>query len=640
MQFKHPEILYFLFLLIIPVIVHLFQLRKFKKEYFTNVRFLKELIIQTRKSSKIKKYLLLATRLLLLATLILAFAQPFFKATDQAGKNNELIILLDNSFSMQAKGKKGELLKRAVQDLLENIPEETTFSLLTNDTDFWNTHIKAIAKDLQNLNYSPIPFSLENALIKTKSHNNNQGKDILVITDAIGLQTESLSKLPLNNKTYFVVPEAEKTTNAAIDSVFINQSLENFYEIGVLVSSNFKESKSIPISLYNQNNLIAKSIIPLNKNKQTLLFTIPKETFNGYVSLNDNSLAFDNTFYFNFSKPKIVKILSIGDDEKSNFLTRIYTKPEFNFSNSNPNHLDYRSIENQDCIILNELDNIPTAMHTNMKKFVDKGGSLVIIPSEKIIPSNLNAFLKNFTNIQFGNLQNKEKKIMKINFSNPLYIDVFEKRIRNFQYPIVKKSFEVKSGLPQALTYDDQSAFLNTLYKNSGIIYIFSAPLNKEISNFQNAPLIVPTFYKMGISTSKNGLQYQTIGQNKTTIIDALLNKDEIVSITNKEENFIPVQQILENKLKFSCGDNPKKAGNYQIIQNKKNIYPISFNYDRKESQLNNYSNYNKINTISNLNIFFETLQTERTDQQIWKWFLIFALLFLIIELLIQKFLK
>ncbi|WP_309597404.1 hypothetical protein [Flavobacterium davisii] len=295
---------------------------------------------------------------------------------------------------MQAKGKKGELLKRAVQDLLENIPEETTFSLLTNDTDFWNTHIKAIAKDLQNLNYSPIPFSLENALIKTKSHNNNQGKDILVITDAIGLQTESLSKLPLNNKTYFVVPEAEKTTNAAIDSVFINQSLENFYEIGVLVSSNFKESKSIPISLYNQNNLIAKSIIPLNKNKQTLLFTIPKETFNGYVSLNDNSLAFDNTFYFNFSKPKIVKILSIGDDEKSNFLTRIYTKPEFNFSNSNPNQLDYRSIENQDCIILNELDNIPTAMHTNMKKFVDKGGSLVIIPSEKIIPSNLNAFLK------------------------------------------------------------------------------------------------------------------------------------------------------------------------------------------------------------------------------------------------------
>ncbi|OWP86833.1 hypothetical protein BWK60_06815 [Flavobacterium covae] len=639
MQFKHPEILYFLFLLIIPVIVHLFQLRKFKKEYFTNVRFLKELIVQTRKSSKIKKYLLLATRLLLLTTLIIAFSQPFFKAVDQTGKNNELIILLDNSFSMQAKGKKGELLKRAIQDLLENVPEETTFSILTNDTDFWNTNIKTISKELQNLNYSPIPFSLENSLIKTKSHNNNQGKDILVITDAIGLQTESLTKSPTTNKTFFLIPEAEKTSNAAIDSVFINQTLDHFYEIGVLVSSNFEEARSIPVSLYNQNNLIAKAIMPLNKSKQTLLFTIPKETFSGYVSLQDNSLAFDNTFYFNFLKPKILKILSIGDPFKSNFLSRIYTQPEFNFSNTPLNSLDYRNIENQDCIILNELENIPLAMHTNIKKFVEKGGSLIIIPSEKIPPSNLNSFLKNFANILFLNSQNEEKKITKINFSNPLYNNVFEKKIHNFQYPITKQSFEIKSNLPHALSYEDQSAFLSTLYKNTGTVFIFSAPLNKENSNFQNAPLIVPTFYKMGTSTNENGIQYQIIGQNKTSIINVDLNKDEIVSITNKEENFIPIQQVLENKLKFSCGDNPKKAGNYHIYQNKKNLYPISFNYDRKESQLI-ATNHNKINTINSLNNFFETLQLERTDQQIWKWFLILALFFLIIELLIQKFVK
>ena len=107
MQFKHPEILYFLFLLVIPILVHLFQLRRFQKEYFTNVRFLKELNMQTRKSSKIKKWLLLCTRLLLLACLIIAFAQPFFKANDSNNKGNEMVILLDNSFSMQAKGSKG-----------------------------------------------------------------------------------------------------------------------------------------------------------------------------------------------------------------------------------------------------------------------------------------------------------------------------------------------------------------------------------------------------------------------------------------------------------------------------------------------------------------------------------------------------
>src|SRR3970040_3115445 len=128
MYFKNSEILYFLSLLIVPILVHLFQLRRFKKEYFTNVRFLKELSIQTRKSSKIKKWLLLSTRLLLLTCIIIAFAQPFFKAKDSKNSSNEMYIVLDNSFSMQAQGKKGELLKRAIQELLEETPENQIFS--------------------------------------------------------------------------------------------------------------------------------------------------------------------------------------------------------------------------------------------------------------------------------------------------------------------------------------------------------------------------------------------------------------------------------------------------------------------------------------------------------------------------------
>ena len=152
MHFKHPEILYFLFLLVIPILVHLFQLRRFKKEYFTNVQFLKELSIQTRKSSKLKKWLLLATRLLILAALIFAFAQPFFQAKDNKNATNEMYIILDNSFSMQAKGQKGELLKRAVQELLENTPENTNFSLVTNSETFWNTDIKSVRKNSKTLN--------------------------------------------------------------------------------------------------------------------------------------------------------------------------------------------------------------------------------------------------------------------------------------------------------------------------------------------------------------------------------------------------------------------------------------------------------------------------------------------------------
>jgi hypothetical protein len=642
MQFKHPEILYFLFLLVIPILVHLFQLRRFKKEFFTNVKFLKELSIQTRKSSKIKKWLLLATRLLLLAFLIFAFAQPFFKAKDSENTNNELFIVLDNSYSMQAKGQKGELLKRAVQDLLEFAPQNSNFSIITNDENYWNTNINAIEKDLQNLKYSAIPFSLETALTKIKSRKTFVNKDIVIITDAIGMNKNHIKNNDKNNKTYFIIPEAEQLKNIAIDSVYLAQTLDDFYEISVQFSSNFEEKKAIPVSVYNQKDLIAKTILNLKKNKETINFTIPKADFNGYVNINDNSLAFDNTLYFSISEPKITNVLSIGVTEKSDFLSRIYTKPEFNYSNSLISTLDYSQLNKQDAVVLNELDNIPVALQTNLKSFVAKGGNVILIPSDKNEISNLNSFLNNFGGIQFSNFQNQEKKITKINFSNPLFSNVFERKITNFQYPNTLQSFVVNSKASQAITYDDQSAFLTSIQKQTGTVFVFSAPINKTNSNFQNSPLIVPTFYKMAMNTDKNGVKYETIGNTNPFLITANTTNNEVISIKNPSEEFIPSQQIMSDKIKISCADNPTLAGNFEVIQSKKNIGNISFNFDRNESNLTLPSDETlaDLNVISNIESFFETIQINRTDSQVWKWFLIFALLFLLLELFIQKFVK
>jgi hypothetical protein len=642
MQFKHPEILYFLFLLVIPILVHLFQLRRFKKEFFTNVKFLKELSIQTRKSSKIKKWLLLATRLLLLAFLIFAFAQPFFKAKDSENTNNELFIVLDNSYSMQAKGQKGELLKRAVQDLLEFAPQNSNFSIITNDENYWNTNINAIEKDLQNLKYSAIPFSLETALTKIKSRKTFVNKDIVIITDAIGMNKNHIKNNDKNNKTYFIIPEAEQLKNIAIDSVYLAQTLDDFYEISVQFSSNFEEKKAISVSVYNQKDLIAKTILNLKKNKETINFTIPKADFNGYVNINDNSLAFDNTLYFSISEPKITNVLSIGVTEKSDFLSRIYTKPEFNYSNSLISTLDYSQLNKQDAVVLNELDNIPVALQTNLKSFVAKGGNVILIPSDKNEISNLNSFLNNFGGIQFSNFQNQEKKITKINFSNPLFSNVFERKITNFQYPNTLQSFVVNSKASQAITYDDQSAFLTSIQKQTGTVFVFSAPINKTNSNFQNSPLIVPTFYKMAMNTDKNGVKYETIGNTNPFLITANTTNNEVISIKNPSEEFIPSQQIMSDKIKISCADNPTLAGNFEVIQSKKNIGNISFNFDRNESNLTLPSDETlaDLNVISNIESFFETIQINRTDSQVWKWFLIFALLFLLLELFIQKFVK
>jgi hypothetical protein len=642
MQFKHPEILYFLFLLVIPILVHLFQLRRFKKEYFTNVRFLKELSIQTRKSSKIKKWLLLATRLLLLTCIIIAFTQPFFKAKDTKNSSNEMYIVLDNSFSMQAKGQKGELLKRAIQELLENTPKNQTFSLITNSETFWNTDIKSIRTELQNLKYSALPFQLESAMAKIKSQKSAFNKDVIIITDAVGLKPKQLKSIDSDFNTYFIIPKAEHENNASIDSVFIHQTLDDFYEIGLKLSAFGEKNKELPVALYNQNKLIAKTLTKFETKEKIIYFTIPKKNFHGYASIIDNGLEYDNNLYFSISKPKKNNIISIGTAEKSTFLSRIYTNDEFNFNNFSIETLDYNALEKQDAIVLNELDEIPQALQTTLKSFVEKGGNLVLIPSAKTSTANINPFLRIFGNIQFKSLENKEKLVTKINFNHPLFSGVFENKINNFQYPKTKTSFAIAGYNPSVLYYEDQTAFLTSISNPISSVYVFTAPINLENSNFQQSPLIVPTFYKMGINTLNNGVNAITIGNNNPFLVDATLSKDEILKVKNETETFIPVQQILNDKVKMTFNDFPVQAGNFGIYNLKERLQNISFNYNRTESDLaqSNENTLSDFKTIDSIDTVFDSLQTDRTDNKIWKWFVIFALLFLVTEMAIIRFVK
>ena len=643
MQFKHPEILYFLFLLVIPILVHLFQLRRFKKEYFTNVQFLKELSVQTRKSSTIKKWLLLFTRLLLLACLILAFAQPFFTAKESSKATNEMYIILDNSYSMQAKGKQGELLKRAVQELLEHTPETQNFSLITNSETFWNTDIKSIQKELQDLQYSATPFRLDNLIAKVNARKSAFNKDIVVITDAVGVQANESKSFKKEDNIYFIIPEAEQKNNASIDSVYIQQNLDSFYEIAIKLSAN-GEISSLPIALYNQTKLTAKTVVNFDGDAKSQLvkFTIPKEDFHGYASITDKGLEYDNTYYFSISKPSKTNVISIGETDKSNFLSRIYTTDEFNYINFPLANLDYNLLEKQDAIVLNELKDIPQALQTTLKSFVNKGGNLVIIPAQESNVATLNSFLANFGAIQLKALMKGDKKVTKINFNHPLFSNVFEKKVDNFQYPSTKLAFSISSNSPSILTYEDQSAFLTAISNPLSSVYVMAAPINKTNSNFQNSPLIVPTFYNMAQSSQKSGVTALTIGENQPFVVETSLSKDEILTVKNQSESFIPVQQLLNTKVKMTFADQPAQAGNFGIFNGTNSVENISFNYSRTESNLSlaNPDIAVGFQNSENIESVFNTIQTDRTDTQIWKWFVWLTLLFLVLELLIQKFVK
>jgi hypothetical protein len=376
--------------------------------------------------------------------------------------------------------------------------------------------------------------------------------------------------------------------------------------------------------------------------EKTIYFTIPKKDFHGYASVTDNGLQYDNNLYFSISEPKKTNIISIGSAEKSNFLSRIYTRDEFNYTNSTIETLDYNALEKQNTIVLNELDQIPQALQTTLKSFVEKGGNLILIPSSKNTIENLNLFLNIFGAIQFKSLENKEKLITKINFNNPLFTGVFENKIDNFQYPKTKNSFGISTTAPAVLNYEDQSAFLTSINNTVGSVCVFAAPLNSENSNFQQSPLIVPIFYKMAVNNQNNVVNSMIIGKNSTLFMDTTLSNDAILNVKNTTESFIPIQQILNSKVKLMFNELPNQAGNFGIFNKKEIVENISFNYDRTESNLDQFDenvvdDYEISESITTL---FNALHTNKTDNQLWKWFVIFALLFLVIEMAIIRFVK
>ena len=119
MSFVNPLFLVALSALVIPIIIHLFNFRKFKKIYFTNVRFIAEIKQETKKRSQLKHLLILLMRLLAIASLVIAFAKPYIPSPLQHKKftgRQAISVYIDNSFSMEALSSGGRLLDMAKTD--------------------------------------------------------------------------------------------------------------------------------------------------------------------------------------------------------------------------------------------------------------------------------------------------------------------------------------------------------------------------------------------------------------------------------------------------------------------------------------------------------------------------------------------
>ena len=638
MQFKYPEILYFLGLLIIPIIVHLFQLQRFVKVPFTNVAFLKKLVLQNRKSSRIKKWLILATRLLLLTAIIIAFAQPYF-SNRAITEQSRFFIYLDNSLSTNTDGEKGNLLKVASQEIIENTKEKANYTLLTNDNFYRNKTSFELKDILLNLKNTAKSTNFKDVFLRIATEK-NQTKNIL-ISDFQNSNINNIQQLPTN--TSFIQLQPQQKENLSVDSIFVNDIGTDNLEVNILIKNQGKAKKDIPIAIFNGEKLINKQLFSIEENTQKkVVFSVVKtDTFLGKITLNFNdTYSFDNSFYFSINTKSKIKVLNLGDNKS--FINRIYTKNEFDLTTATTKNLNYNLIPKQHLIVLNEIENLTETLSNSLINFCKNGGDIIIIPHKNL---SINSYNNLFKKLNIGNIssvKNDSLKITSINYKHPILKNVFEKNVTNFQYPFVTKSYNTAlKNANTIVSFENKKPLIQQIKINNAAVYWVASPLNKSNSNFVNSPLVVPVFYNIGKQSLQLTKLYYTVTKKTIIDIDKQLSKNEIVTISNTNNSFIPLQQTLQNSVKITTDSQPLKAGIYEIKHQETNIQSIAYNYPKQESLLTFLdSSEENIKFSKSITNTLQNINDENKIQWLWKWFLVLAIVSLLIEILILKFFK
>ena len=645
MQFNNPEILYFLALLIIPILVHLFQLQKFVKTPFTNVAFLQKLAEETRKSSRIKKWLILCTRMLLFSAILFAFSQPYLSEKNTS-KKQHTFIYLDNSLSTSAKGEKGALLKVSAQEIIENASKEDSYSLQTNDKFHKEITYSELKKELKKVKNVSKNMDLASVLLKVSSNSKNKSNTLhknILISD---FQHNYKHKFTNVTPSFSAIKlKSSQKNNISIDSVFINNNTNNL-TVNVVVKNQGEEKKNIPIAIFNGDVLLSKQSYSIKSdNTKTISFTIQNQSnFSGKIETTFNdTFNFDNSFYFSLNSTKKINVLSIGNE--ANFLSKIYTKEEFNFTQSSLQNVNYNAIQKQQLIILNELEEIPQTLSKSIKAYASKGGNIVIIPNNKVVIKSYNSFLKKVANSKIESKISNILKITDINYKHPLFKNVFSKKVRNFQYPTTQSYYPISSkNSSKIVSFENNSSFISQIKDAESKIYWFASSLKKDNSNFLNSPLIVPVFYNFAKLSFQHSKLYYFLDDANNIDIETQLRKDAILTISNSESSFIPTQQTFQNKVHITAKEQPIEPGFYNILSKKDTLQTLAFNTPKEESLLN-FMDLNSLKEKnSNMNIassiadVFKDLNEKNEVHWLWKWFLGLAIVSLLLEIFILKF--
>jgi hypothetical protein len=687
MQFANPLFLAALATLVIPVLIHLFNFRRFKKVYFTNVRFLQEIEQETKKQSRLRQLLILAARLLALAALVIAFAQPYIPASRQQKKisgQRAVSIYIDNSFSMEALATEGKLIDQARERALEiasAYSPSDLFNLVTND--FEGRHQRFVSQEefkklVQEVQVSPATRSLADVMKRQSDLLTGAGRngfDGYVISDFQKTST-SLAVVPDTALSWFLLPlKAEKRSNLFIDTAWFQSPV---HQAGQPVRLHLRirntageplDKVPVKLSINSIQKALSSFAIGAQSSAEiTLSYTENSAGIHyGMVELTDYPVVYDDKFYFSYSILPSIPVLCLSDKGMNPYLDALFTGDStIQFTHNPVKQVDYGRILTHSLVILNSPDEISSGLVLELNRYVRSGGHLVIFPPAGGNPAALNALVTLFNSGGYGAVDTLRQRIASLNTESELYAGVFEKNGNgkvvlpdNVDFPMVFRHYNLNPGITGGwevlIRLQNNRPFLVSAPVEKGRVWLFSSPPDEKWTLFPKHMIFVPTLYKIALLSTPSAPLYHITGREEAIAVPGDTIMESNLFLLKKQGSgfeIIPEIRRTGSSLSLFLHNQVRDAGFYSLEQGKNRVAGLAFNYDRKESDLDCYSPREIENQVSRLHAGDihiiqgkkSSLVTEirqiRQGTPLWKAFIALALLFLAAEIALIRFLK
>jgi hypothetical protein len=682
MSFLYPSFLWALFVLAIPIIIHIFNFRRVKKIYFTNVRLLKELKTETNSFKTLREILILLMRLGLLASLVFAFAQPFLpnqnkKSVYDAG--SIVSIYLDNSYSMQNELTKRKYLswaKESISDLAKIFPKSANFQLVTNDfrnREQYTINAAKVEDILSETNYSNKVRDLQSvqnrqiSLLKRLAP--NEKNQIFWFSDFQKSTVGDLNKLPIDtNYRYYLVPlKSNEQNNIHIDSAWLANPFVKEMEQNTLnfTIQNYSETpqEDLVAKLYIDDLQVSTTTLNIpaaGKASGTFSFTTQgRGAKKGKIVIEDEPITFDNEYFFTLNVAPNIRIAHLYAGGGNPYIRSVYASEKtFRIESYDASTFNPEILPNIDLLILDNLNDISQNLSKELKTFTENGGSVLIFPSAT---PNLSSYSEGLSGLGVRGMQaeksdslgkNTSKTLLPPNINNPFYEGIFEQNPQNADMPYGNAVISWLGVNSQLLGFKNGKNFLSEFRNGRGKIYLCASPLDRRFTDFPTNAIFVPIMYKIAARSSQQNERIAYNFQERTiTLRVPKSNKKQVFKLKNAQSEIVPAQRLNGEQLILELPEQSIEAGYYDLTVDGQTIGALAFNYDRKESQMQFYSieELKKVfNNKKNVQIyekvtdkeFINDFKEKNIGSPLWKYFIWAALIFLLLEVLIIRFLK